>query len=111
MIILLLVLIWTQSEHSSNSEYLAELEKPDVDIVRQIGYVQRMLDKEYSSKPGVKRMNVGGNMSDERVNALRAFIAGKTKGTCDFTCHECYRCSLDDGVRVEDNKEDMVFYE
>ena len=40
MIILLLVLAYSMSESSANSEYLADMERPGVDVVRQLEYVQ-----------------------------------------------------------------------
>ncbi len=107
MIILLLYMAWTLSEASANNEYLRDIERPNADIVRQLDYMQRMSNNqshntatrngegtENGSGAEAKLVNINNDMSIEKINALRKYIAGKTVGLCDFTCHKCYRCSL-----------------
>lgn len=107
MIILLLYLAWTMSVTSADNEYMMNVERPNVDIVRQLNYVQRMSNNqshnvanrngegtENGSGAEAKLVNINNDMSIEKINALRKYIAGKTVGLCDFTCHKCYRCSL-----------------
>jgi len=104
MIILLMYLAWTMSGASVNNEYMVE--RPSVDIVRQLN-VQRMSNNqphnaanrngegtENDSGAEVKLVNINNDVSIEKINALRKYIAGETVGLCDFTCHKCYRCSL-----------------
>ncbi len=104
MVILLMYLAWTMSGASVNNEYMVE--RPSVDIVRQLN-VQRMSNNqphnaanrneegtEDGSRAEVKLVNINNDISIEKINALHKYIAGKTVGLCDFTCHKCYRCSL-----------------
>ena len=107
MIILLLVLAYSISEASADNVHRLNVERPDVDIVRQLDYVQRMSknqagnvyvydvnEAENRSEDKTKRVNVSNGMSANRINSVRIYISGKAVGLCDFTCHTCYRCSL-----------------
>ncbi len=107
MIVLLLILAYSMSEASADNVQRLNTERPDVDIVRQLDYVQRMSKyqtgnvsiydvNETGNRSGdkTKRVNVSNGMSANRINAVRIYISGKTVGLCDFTCHKCYRCSL-----------------
>ncbi len=107
MIILLLVLAYSLSEASADNEHRLSAERPDVDIVRQLDYVQRMSinrvgnvsvydmnETEKRRGDKTKRVNVSNGMSANRINSVRIYISGKTVELCDFTCHKCYRCSL-----------------
>jgi hypothetical protein len=107
MIILLLVLAYSMSEASADNEHMMSTERPDIDIVRQLDYVQRISRNQASNAPGydvnetgnrsrdeAERVNVSDGMSVNRINTLRKYISGKTVELCNFTCHNCYRCSL-----------------
>ena len=116
MIILLLYLAWTLSEASAaNNEYPLDIEKPNADIVRQLNYIQRRSNNQSHNVSNinvdVKLVNISNDMSAERINALRKYIASKTVGICDFTCHKCYRCSLVYGESESDNTEDLFLDE
>ena len=84
-------------------------EAEDVDIVRQLDYVQRMSGNQNGTTSNVnadlKIVNISNRMSAERINELRKYISSKTKGACDFTCHNCYRCSLVHGKSGSGKKE------
>ncbi len=118
MIILLLILAYSMSEASADNIHVMNTERPGVDIVRQLDYVQRMSDNhaynasgsdtdvtDNSSIEESKRVNVSNGMSVNRVNALRNYISGKTVGLCDFSCLKCYRCTLIYGNFECNNKE------
>ncbi len=98
MIILLLVLAYSMSEASTDNVHKLNTERPNVDIVRQLDYVQRMSENHNDTTPNVnadlKIVNISNKMSAERINELRRYISSKTKGACDFTCHNCYVCNL-----------------
>jgi len=107
MIILLLVLAYSMSEASADNEHMLSTERPDIDIVRQLDYVQRISRNQAGNAPGydvnetgnrsrdeAERVNVSDGMSVNRINTLRKYISGKTVELCNFTCHNCYRCSL-----------------
>jgi len=109
MIILLIILAYSMSEASADNEYMRDIERPNVDIVRQLNYMHRMSDNQSHNVSNidvnVKLVNISNDISAERINALRRYIASKTVGTCDFTCHKCYRCSLVHGELESDNTE------
>lgn len=115
MIILLLYMAWTLSEASANNEHLRDIERPNVDIVRQLNYIQRNSSNQSHNVSNinvdVKLVNVSNDMSAERINALRKYIASKTVGVCNFTCHKCYRCSLVHGESESDNTEELFLNE
>ena len=115
MIILLLVLAYSMSESSANSEYLSAMERPDVDVVRQLGYIQRMSgnhsdnrENEDSRINGATLIRVSNTVSNERINTLHEYISKKTVAMCDFTCNRCYRCSLVNGADESDDSEEML---
>ena len=112
MIILLLVLAYSMSESSANSEYLADMERPGVDVVRQLEYVQRMPElhngnHENHDVVDVTLINVSNRVSNERINELHEYLSRKTVEMCDFTCNRCYRCLLANGTYVNDDIEEM----
>ncbi len=107
MIILLLILALSMSKDSTNDDYMSNTERPSVDSVRQLDYVQRMSENPIGNasdydvnetgnlnEKETKHVNVNNGMSVNRINAMRNYISGKTVGLCDFTCHKCYRCTL-----------------
>lgn len=107
MIILLLVLAYSMSGASADNVHMLSTERPDIDIVRQLDYVQRISRNQGGNIPGydvketgkrrgdkAKRVNVSDGMSVNRINTLRKHISGRTVELCNFTCHNCYRCSL-----------------
>ncbi|MFQ5685238.1 MAG: hypothetical protein ACE5GV_01125 [Candidatus Scalindua sp.] len=120
MIILLLYLAWTMSQASADSEYLNDIERPNVDVVRQLNYVQRISNNQSGNlsvpnDEGMKNgsdaeknlVNVSNGMSFERIDALYRDITGRTLGLCEFTCHKCYRCSLVYGELESVDKEGL----
>ncbi|ODS34096.1 MAG: hypothetical protein SCARUB_00769 [Candidatus Scalindua rubra] len=129
MSILLVATIWwilssQPIDASADSEYLSDLERPSVDIVRQMNYIQRMSNNQSHNSPSlngegtengsgaeVKLVNISNEMSVERINALRKYIASKTVGICDFTCHKCYRCSLVYGESESGSTENLFLDE
>ncbi len=124
MIILLLILALSMSKDSTNDDNLLNTEKPGVDSVRQMDYVQRMSNNQSHNisdlnseetdegrKLKMTRVNISNNMSVKSIEILHKYIANKTVGLCDFTCKECYRCSLDDGKLNGDNDNDLFFDE
>jgi len=112
MIILLLVLAYSMSESSANSEYQSDLQRPNVDVVRQLGYVQRMFgdhsgNHEDSNVIDVQLIKVSNIVPHARINTLHEMISRKTVGMCDFTCNRCYRCSLVNGTSISNDNEDI----
>lgn len=107
MIILLLLLAYSMSEASTDNVHMLSTERPDIDIVRQLDYVQRISRNQASNVPGYEvkdtgnrsgdeaiRVNVTNGMSVNRINTLRKYISGRTVELCNFTCLNCYKCSL-----------------
>ncbi len=107
MIILLLLLAYSMSEASADKVHTLNTERPDIDIVRQLDYIQRISKNQRSNVTGcneretgnrnrdeTKRVNVTNGMSVNRINTLRKYLSGRTVELCDFTCHNCYKCSL-----------------
>ena len=99
MIILLLVLAYTMSESSANNDYLSDMERPNVDVVRQLEYVPRIPGEHNGNHESynaidVKMIKVSNRASHARIDTLHEYIREKTVGMCDFTCNRCYRCSI-----------------
>ncbi len=107
MIILLLLLAYSMSEASADNVHLLSTERPDIDIVRQLDYVQRISRNQAGNVPDydvketgsrsreeTKRVNVTNGMSTNRIKTLRKYISGRTVELCNFTCLNCYKCSL-----------------
>ncbi|MBT6226366.1 MAG: hypothetical protein HOI47_06895 [Candidatus Scalindua sp.] len=107
MIILLLLLAYSMSEASADNVHMLSTERPDIDIVRQLDYVQRISRNQVGNVPGynvketgsssrdeAKRVNVTNGMSVNRINTLRRYLSGRTVELCNFTCLNCYKCSL-----------------
>lgn len=115
MIMLLLYLTWSMAEAPADNGYMRDIERPNIDIVRRLNYVHRTSDNQSGTTPNVnadaRLVNTNNNMSAERINELHKYIASKTKGVCDFTCHKCYRCSLVHGKLESNNTEDLFLYE
>ncbi len=121
MIILLLILALSMSKDSTIDDNMLNTERPSVDSVRQLDYVQRMSnnqahnvskinseDAEHDRKAKAKQVNMGSDMSVKSIKILRTYIANKTVGLCNFTCQECYRCTLDCG-KLNSDSEDGLF--
>jgi len=103
---------------------MLSVERPGVDSVRQLDYVQRISnnqshnvsnfnseDTEYDRKTKEKQLKISNDMSVKSITILRKYIANKTVGLCDFTCQECYRCSLGYDKLNGDNKDDLFLNE
>ncbi len=124
MIILLLILAMSMSKDSASDDNMLNTERPSVDSVRQLDYVHRMSnsqshnvskqnseDTEHGRNVKAKQVNMGSDMSVKSIKILRTYIANKTVGLCDFTCQECYRCTLDYGKLTGDNEDDLFLNE
>lgn len=124
MIILLLILALSMSKDLTNDDNMLNAERPSVDSVRQLDYVQRMSnnqshnvskinseDTEYDRRLKEKWVKISDGMSIKNRNILRKYIANKTVGLCNFTCQECYRCTLDEGQLNGDSEDDLFFNE
>ncbi|MFQ5964349.1 MAG: hypothetical protein ACE5KZ_08705 [Candidatus Scalinduaceae bacterium] len=127
-ILLLAMLWWTLSsrsiDDSPGTDYLAYLDRPNIDIVRQLNHAKRVSDKkshyssnydgkgeEIGSKIERKILNINNNMSVERINAFRKYIASRTLDSCDFTCHRCYRCFLVYGELESESTKELFLEE
>ncbi len=124
MIILLLILALSMSKDSTNDDNMLNTERPSVDSVRQMDYVQHMSNNQSHNisdlnseetdegrKLKMTRVNISNNMSVKSIEILHKYIANKTVGLCDFTCQKCYRCLLDDGKLKGDNDDDLFLNE
>lgn len=107
MILLLLVLAYSMSDASADNVRMLSTERPDIDIVRQLDYVQRISRNQGSNVPGYnvketrnrskdesEHVNVSNGMSVNRIKTLRKNISGRSIELCNFTCLNCYKCSL-----------------
>lgn len=107
MIILLLIFLGytfsaNQGIDSFDSANLLDYERPHSDVVRQQHYARNI----QNIQEGDEGMNANGiapsgnmaimnhSLSAEKMNAIQKYIASRTFGLCDFTCNNCYRCSL-----------------